>query len=106
MSTLSIRGPQRQVPARPATARSGSSTRPATLPYRVDFENEATATAPAQQVVVTDQLDADLDWNTFQFTEVGFGDHVIDVPAGTQHFETTVQMTYNGQTSTSRSSWG
>ena len=38
------------------------------LPYRINFENDPSATAPAQQVVVTDQLDPNLDWSTFQFT--------------------------------------
>ncbi|MCW5631782.1 MAG: tandem-95 repeat protein [Rubrivivax sp.] len=68
-----------------------------TLPYRVDFENEPTATAPAQLVTVTNQLDADLNWNTFALTEVGFGDLIIAVPAGSQYFETTVPMHYNGR---------
>jgi hypothetical protein len=69
-----------------------------TFPYRIDFENEATATAPAQVVIVTDQLDPNLDWNTFQLTEVGFGDNTISIPSGSQHFQTTVPMTFNGQT--------
>ena len=68
------------------------------LPYRIDFENDATATAPAQQVVITDQLSPNLDWSTFELTEVGFGDTFISVPADSQHFQTTVPMTYNGQT--------
>ena len=55
-------------------ARRDSSTPTSALPYRVDFENDPTATAPAQRVDVTDQLDPNLDWNTFQLTEVGFGD--------------------------------
>jgi len=67
------------------------------LPYRIDFENDATATAPAQNVTITDQLDADLDWSTFALTEVGFGDHLIAVPANTQYFETTVPVHYNNQ---------
>ena len=50
------------------------------LPYQVDFENDPTATAPAQQVVVTDQLDPSLDWKTLQFTAVGFGDNIITDP--------------------------
>jgi hypothetical protein len=66
------------------------------LAYRVDFENESSATAPAQQVLVTDQLDTDVDWSTFELTEVGFGDQLIAVPDNTQYFETTVPMTYNG----------
>jgi RHS repeat-associated protein len=65
------------------------------LSYRVDFENEEAATAPAQFVVVTDQLDADLDFSSFEITEIGFGDHVIGVPDNMQHFETVVPMTYN-----------
>jgi RHS repeat-associated protein len=68
-----------------------------TLPYRIDFENDATATAPAQIVTITDQLDPDLDWSTFALTEIGFGDHLIAVPANAQHFETTVPVHYNGQ---------
>jgi RHS repeat-associated protein len=70
----------------------------AELPYRVEFENDASATAPAQRVVITDQLDPDLDWSTFQLTELGFGDRIILVPPGRQYFETTVEMTFNGKT--------
>ncbi len=62
------------------------------LPYRIDFENEPSATAPAQQVVITDQLGANLDWGTFQWTEIGFGDQLIVVPPNTQYFETTVPV--------------
>jgi hypothetical protein len=68
------------------------------FPYRIDFENDPTATAPAQRVVITDQLDSHLDWNTFALTEVGFGDFLFTIPAGSQHFQTTVDMTYNGET--------
>ncbi len=68
-----------------------------TLPYQVSFENEASATAPAQQAVVTDQLDANLDWNTFELTGIGFGSHFFALPANSRHFETTVAMSYNGQ---------
>jgi RHS repeat-associated protein len=68
------------------------------LPYQVDFENDPTATAPAQEVTVTDQLDPSLDWKTLQFTAVGFGDNIVTIPANTQHYQTTVPMTYNGQT--------
>lgn len=41
--------------------------------YRIDFENLETATAPAQFVTITQQLDADLDWSTFAFRGAGFG---------------------------------
>jgi len=68
-----------------------------TLPYRIDFENDPTATAPAQVVTVTDQLSSDLDWSTFELTEVGFGDYLIPVPAKTQAFDHVEPMTYNGK---------
>src|SRR5262249_43822030 len=68
------------------------------FPYRIDFENDATATAPAQRVEITDQLSTNLDWTTFQLTEIGFGDILLTIPAGTQHYQTTVAMTYNGRT--------
>ena len=85
-------------PARPGSGRRASSPADSELPYRVDFENDPTATAPAQRVVVTDPLDANIDWSTLQFTEVGFGDNMITIPAGSQHFQTTLSMTYNGLT--------
>jgi RHS repeat-associated protein len=67
------------------------------LPYRIDFENEATASAPAQRVVVTDQLDPNFDWKTFALTGVGFGDTDIAIPPGSQHFQTSVDITENSQ---------
>ena len=69
-----------------------------TFAYRVTFENAATATAPAQSVTITNNLDANLDWSTFQLNGVGFGDNNLTIPAGSQHYQTTVPMTYNGQT--------
>jgi uncharacterized repeat protein (TIGR01451 family) len=69
------------------------------LPYTIDFENAPTATAPVQRATITDQLDPNLNWNTFQFTQVGFGDTIITVPADDgQFFQTTVPMTENGET--------
>ena len=50
-----------------------------TLHYTVYFENQPSATAPAQEVVVVDYLDPDLDWSTFRFEEVAFGDTVIPI---------------------------
>jgi RHS repeat-associated protein len=66
--------------------------------YQIEFENDPTATAPAQRVLITDQIDSHLDWSTFQFTSVDFGDNVIQVPAGLQNFSTVVSMTFNNQT--------
>jgi RHS repeat-associated protein len=67
------------------------------LPYRIDFENEATASAPAQRVVITDQLDPNFDRKTFALTGVGFGDTDILIPASSQHYQTMVNVTENGQ---------
>jgi hypothetical protein len=68
------------------------------VPYRIDFENDAQASAPANIVRITDPLDADLDWATFELTELGWGDLVIAVPPGSRQFEATRSMTYNDVT--------
>src|SRR5262249_32575890 len=68
------------------------------FPYRIDFENDPTATAPAQRVEITDQLSIDLDWSTFHFSQARFGDVMIIVPQGSQYYFTSVPMTYNGKT--------
>jgi uncharacterized repeat protein (TIGR01451 family) len=53
------------------------------LPYTITFENLASATAAAQEVTVTDTLDASLDIDTFQFTRCGVGalEVTLDPPA-------------------------
>lgn len=81
------------------------------LPYRVNFENigpgsidangdpfPTFATAPAQRVTITDQLEADFDWSTFQWTGFGFGDVMLTPATGTSHYTGTTSMTYNAQT--------
>ncbi len=68
------------------------------FPYQIDFENDPTATAPAQSVTITDQLDPNLDWSTFELTGIGWGDTILTIPAGSQHYEAVVPMTYNGTT--------
>jgi RHS repeat-associated protein len=67
------------------------------LAYRVDFENDPTAGAPAQYVTVTDQLADTVDWSTFELTGIGFGDRLLTVPAGTQNYETVVSIEQNDQ---------
>jgi len=64
------------------------------LSYRIDFENYASATAPAQIVTIRDPLSPDLDWSTFELGEIGFGDVRIQVPPGLQSFETLVDYEY------------
>ncbi|HYF36104.1 MAG TPA: RHS repeat-associated core domain-containing protein, partial [Prosthecobacter sp.] len=69
------------------------------FPYRIEFENYSDASAPAQTVIVTDDLDARLNWATFKLTGVGFGDTNLTSPVGSeQHFQKTLSMTYNGET--------
>jgi VCBS repeat-containing protein len=46
---------------------------PSPLPYTIRFENISSATAPAQRVLITQQLDADLDWRTFRVQAFGWG---------------------------------
>jgi RHS repeat-associated protein len=53
-----------------------------TLPYTVRFENDKQATAPAQVVRITEQLDPDLDLTTFQLGNFSFDGVVVTVPAG------------------------
>jgi|GEM_PF-2231918 len=66
--------------------------------YRITYENSASATAPAQSVTITNNLSTNLDWTTFQLTGIGFADNYLTIPAGRQHYQATVSMTYNGQT--------
>ncbi|HEY1683202.1 MAG TPA: RHS repeat-associated core domain-containing protein [Tepidisphaeraceae bacterium] len=60
------------------------------LPYEITFENDPTASAPAKIVTITEQLDANLDWTTFQFASLGFGSHFVTVPAGLTSYQTSV----------------
>lgn len=59
------------------------------IPYNIVFENKPTATAPAAQVVITDQLDpTKVDLSTVQLTAFTFGTNIISVPAGTSSYNT------------------
>ncbi len=57
----------------------------APLTYTINFENASTASAPAQNVTVTQQLDPNLNWNTFRLTGFGF-DNLTYTLSGTQAF--------------------
>ncbi len=68
-----------------------SSSQP--VPYSIFFENQETATAPAQTVVVTDQLDTTkLDLSTFSLGLIGFGDKVVTPGPGLQTYDTDVDL--------------
>ncbi len=62
------------------------------IEYTIRFENMETAELAAQEVVVTDTLDANLDWSTFELAQIGFNNVVIDVPAGLQEYTTQVEV--------------
>jgi len=78
-------------------SQSGYVASTTALPYRINFENDPSATAPAQQVTITDQLSSNLDWGTFQLMDIGYGNTFISVPENSQYYSVTVPMTYNGQ---------
>lgn len=57
------------------------------LHYTVYFENLPAATAPAQEVIIIDQLDPGLDPSTLRFNEVVFGDTIIPIAGDDFQFE-------------------
>jgi hypothetical protein len=54
--------------------------------YTIYFENQPTATAPAEEVVVSDPLPSNLDWSTVQLSQIQFNNVTINVPAGLQAY--------------------
>jgi len=63
--------------------------RPTPIAYQVAFENLPTASLPAAEVVVTDQLDATkFDLNTLALGSISWGPHRIDVPPGLTSYST------------------
>ncbi len=64
-----------------------------TLPYRIGFENKPDASAPAQVVTVTQQLDSDLDWSTFELGNFGFAGLSFLVPEGLTSYQTRIDAT-------------
>jgi hypothetical protein len=64
------------------------------LRYSIYFENVESATAPAQDIVITDQLDASkLDFDTFSLGPISFGvDKVVVPPPGLSEFTTDVDL--------------
>ncbi len=64
-----------------------------TLPYTIDFENEPTAGLPAQQVIITQQLDSGLNWESFRLGSFGWGGQVFQVPANSAFYQTTIDLT-------------
>jgi RHS repeat-associated protein len=67
---------------------------PAGVPidYTIYFENQSTATAPAQKVTVTDALPANLNWSTVQLSQIAFNNVTLNAPSGTQTYTAQVSV--------------
>ncbi|MFO0799707.1 MAG: SdrD B-like domain-containing protein [Gemmataceae bacterium] len=64
------------------------------VPYTIRFENEAgTATAPAQEVFVTDALAPDLDWDAVELGAFGFAGRTFDLPPGLRAYRGRIDAT-------------
>jgi subtilase family serine protease len=61
-------------------------------PYTINFENVSTATAAAQRIRITDQLDPNLDARTFRLKEIGFGSYRVTIPENRAFYQTRVQL--------------
>jgi uncharacterized repeat protein (TIGR01451 family) len=62
------------------------------VPYTVNFENLPTATAYAQRIRITDQLDPNLDPRTLRLKEIGFKQYRFQVPDNRAFFQQRVQL--------------
>jgi hypothetical protein len=61
--------------------------------YTIRFENDPDeTTAPAFVVVITQVLDLDLDYDTFELGEFGFGPWRWDIPAGRSYCQTRLGL--------------
>jgi hypothetical protein len=71
------------------------------LPYRVLFENTLppppAQPAPAQEVIITDVLDDEIDLSTFSFTGVGFGNRTFSVPLNSKTLSLDVDLRPEGK---------
>ncbi|MCS7224658.1 MAG: hypothetical protein NZ959_08915 [Armatimonadetes bacterium] len=63
-----------------------------TVVYRVLFENLATASAAAEEVLVEDTLDPNLDPTTLSFLQFGFGSHIRFLPENTREINEDVTV--------------
>lgn len=66
------------------------------LNYTIFFENTATATLPAQEVVILDTLDKSVfDLSTFSAGSFGFGSRSINIPLGASEYIEDVDYDHN-----------
>lgn len=62
------------------------------LEYTIFFENVDSATAAAEEVLLSDTLTALYDLSTFRFGEIQFGDRIIALPGNQHHFTATIDL--------------
>jgi uncharacterized repeat protein (TIGR01451 family) len=62
------------------------------LPYIVHFENVDTATAAAQEIMITDQIENNFDRSSFEFGEIKIGNKSIQIPDGLKSYQTTIDL--------------
>ena len=62
------------------------------LSYQINFLNKPEAVGPAEEVVVTEQLDPNMDMDTFELGDFGFGAINVTVPAGRQFYSTRIDL--------------
>jgi hypothetical protein len=68
------------------------------IPYTVRFENdEEVALASVQLLTIVDPLPDTLDWTTFEFGNMVFWHHEVEVPPGLQYYHTQVDIRERGQ---------
>lgn len=61
--------------------------------YVIYFENVGSASAPAQEIVITDQLDITaLDASTLELGQIAFGDTVIGIPPRQRTYSTAIDL--------------
>ncbi len=60
--------------------------------YTIFFENLENATAPAWKVKIVDQLDQNLDWESFSFSSINVAGETIDIPEGSSEISRTIRM--------------
>ena len=64
-----------------------------TLPYTIRFENDPNlATAPAQVVMITQDLDIDIDPGSFRLGQFGFGNFIFEVPSNVAFYSDRLDL--------------
>jgi len=100
MQVVASQDPNAKV-GHPGTGANHYITGLETLPYEIHFENLSSATAPAQDVFVTDQLNpAEFDFATFNLGDFTYGNHTVSVPPGLTSYSTLEPFDMDGNPAT------